>query len=413
MKIAILRVSNDILLGKKKDDISQYLLKNILEVGEVVTNIITTENHPDQIFNALTNLNCDFVIIIGETISSKNFNIKKVLCNYINCPIIKSELAINAVNAYFQKSNIPVSYDAENEYYLPQNGTLISTNSSFLQSYITNSQTTNYLFIPGDLDVATEVFNNYICQFIKQNNTIHYKTTTIKTFGIGEKDIYAILSDLIKNKYKILFLTYPDNLEVSIVIRYNENLDPIIVNDFIVKTYERLNKYIYADEETSLIKRAYDLLEVGNKKLAIAETITGGNISGSFFKQCSDQSNLLCENIVCLSDNALINRLNVSPNIIKQYGSVSVEVAYEMAAGLLDLTAADIVIVTNGLSSFNDDKKGKLCYIAVGNCDGIHVYKNTVYGSREQVVTSLTQTSFFYLIKNIKQNDLFFDKTTI
>jgi molybdopterin-biosynthesis enzyme MoeA-like protein len=174
------------------------------------------------------------------------------------------------------------SYDAENEYYLPQNGTLISTNSSFLQSYITNSQTTNYLFIPGDLDVATEVFNNYICQFIKQNNTIHYKTTTIKTFGIGEKDIYAILSDLIKNKYKILFLTYPDNLEVSIVIRYNENLDPIIVNDFIVKTYERLNKYIYADEETSLIKRAYDLLEVGNKKLAIAETITGGNISASF-----------------------------------------------------------------------------------------------------------------------------------
>ena len=250
---------------------------------------------------------------------------------------------------------------------------------------------------------------NYI---IGSNNTI-YKTTTIKTFGIGEKDIYLVLSDLIKNKYKILFFTYPNNLEVSIVIRYNQNLDESIVNDFVVKVYERLGKYIYADEETSLIKRTYELLELSKKKVAIAETITGGNISASLLKQCSDSKNLVIENMVCLSENSLIKRLNVSPNVLRSYGTVSVEIAYEMAAGLLESSEADIVVVTNGLTNFNNDKKGKLCFIAVGNSDGIHVYKNTVYGNREQVVESLTQTAFFYLIKNIKQNDLFFDKTTI
>ncbi len=117
--------------------------------------------------------------------------------------------------------------------------------------------------------------------------------------------------------------------------------------------------------------------------------------------------------MVCLSENSLIKRLNVSPNVLRSYGTVSVEIAYEMAAGLLESSEADIVVVTNGLTNFNNDKKGKLCFIAVGNSDGIHVYKNTVYGNREQVVESLTQTAFFYLIKNIKQNDLFFDKTTI
>ena len=60
-----------------------------------------------------------------------------------------------------------------------------------------------------------------------------------------------------------------------------------------------------------------------------------------------------------------------------------------------------------------NEKVGKLCYIAVGNIDGIHVYKNTLFGTREQIIDSLTQTAFFYLIKNIKQNDLFFDKTTV
>ena len=413
MKIAILRVSNDILLGKQKDEISQYLLRNILEIGEVVNKVITTENHPDQIFNALNDLNCDLVIVIGEALSSKNFNIKKSICNFINSAIIKSDQATNFVNAYFQKSNIPISFEAENEYYMPEYAKLISTTSSFLQAYTVTNNNTNYLFIPGELEVATEVFNNYLKNYIIGSNNTIYKTTTIKTFGIGEKDIYLVLSDLIKNKYKILFFTYPNNLEVSIVIRYNQNLDESIVNDFVVKVYERLGKYIYADEETSLIKRTYELLELSKKKVAIAETITGGNISASLLKQCSDSKNLVIENMVCLSENSLIKRLNVSPNVLRSYGTVSVEIAYEMAAGLLESSEADIVVVTNGLTNFNNDKKGKLCFIAVGNSDGIHVYKNTVYGNREQVVESLTQTAFFYLIKNIKQNDLFFDKTTI
>ena len=414
MKIAILRVSNDILLGKRKDEISQYLLKNILEIGEVVSTVITTENHPDKIMGALTELKADFVIVVGENNCSKNFNIKKTICNFTNNAIIKSDQAINAVNAYFQKANIPNSFESENEFYLPQNALIVPTSKSFLQSYVINFNNVTYLFIPGELDVTTEVFKNFISTHVTNNIITKYKTTTIKTFGINENDIYTILSDLIKNKYKILFFTYPNNLEVSIVMRYNQNLDEQIINEFIVKVYERLGKFIYADEETSLIKRAYDLLEIGNKKVAIAETITGGNISASFFKQCEDNKNLLIENMVCLNENSLVKRLNVSPNVLKQYGTVSVEIAYEMAAGLLESSGADIVVITNGSVNFNaNEKKGKLCFIAVGNSDGIHVYKNTVYGNREQVVTSLTQTAFFYLIKNIKQNDLFFDKTTI
>ena len=152
---------------------------------------------------------------------------------------------------------------------------------------------------------------------------------------------------------------------------------------------------------------------ISNRKLSIAETMTGGNISSTLIKQCPKLTNLIKENIVCINDNSLISRLKVSPTILNQYGRVSVEVAYEMAAGLLE-TSGDLVLVTCGDIDYEDnDKVGKLCYIAVGDTDGIHVYKNVLYGTREQVIDSLTQTAFYYLIKNIKQNDLFFDKTTV
>ena len=414
MKTSILRISNEIMLGKKQDEISQYLLKNCLEVGEIISCVNICENHPDHITKQIENSDADFLIVVGENISSRNFNIKKTIANITGTNIVKNNFAENTVRAYYQESNIPVLFDSENEFYLPENAELLPIKISALQSFILKTEQKTFLFIPGELDIAKFVFENYLKNIIKQNIVTKYKTTTIKTFGISEKDIYSILSDLIKNKYKILFLTYPNNLEVSIVIRYNENIDPEIINDVIYKVYERLNKYIYAEEEVTIAKRALDLLKIGNKKLAIAETITGGNISTSLIKQCDNCQQNLVESIVASNQTSLINRLKVSPSILNQYGEVSVEVAYEMAAGLLETSNADIVLTTSGKIDYEDNSKvGKICFIAVGNVDGIHVYKNTLYGTREQVIESLTQTAFYYLIKNIKQNDLFFDKTTV
>ncbi len=414
MKTSILRISNDILLGKKQDEISQYLLKNCLATGEIISCVNICENHPDQITKQINNIDSDFIIVVGENISSRNFTIKKAIASFANLHIVKNNFAESTVKAYYAEANIPVLYDSENEFYLPESAELLPVKISALQSFICSTPSRTFLFIPGELDIAKYIFKNYLKNIIKENLITKYKTTTIKTFGISEKDIYSILSDLIKNKYKILFLTYPNNLEVSIVIRYNENLDKEIINDLIYKVYERLNKYIYAEEEVTIVTRALDLLKVNHKTLAIAETVTGGNISTNLIKQSSNLKNVLIENIVATDISSLINRLKVSPAILKQYSEVSVEVAYEMAAGLLETSNADIVLTTCGLTDFNnDDKEGKVCFIAVGNIDGIHVYKNTLYGTREQVIDSLTQTAFFYLIKNIKQNDLFFDKTTV
>lgn len=414
MKTSILRISNDILLGKKQDNLSQYLLKNCLEIGEIISCVNTCENHPEQITKQISNSESDFIIVIGENISSRNANIKKTIASIVGQEFIKNNLAESTVKAFYAESNIPVLFDSENEYYLPSGANLLPVTISALQSFIVTGNNKTFVFIPGELDVVKYVFTNYLKDLIKQNLSTKYTTTTIKTFGISEKDIYSILSDLVKNKYKILFLTYPNNLEVSIVIRYNETLEPEIINDIIYKVYERLNKYIYAEEEVTIVQRAVDLLNIGSRKLAVAETITGGNISTNLIKQCNNISNTLIESLILTNKESLTSRLKVSPVILNQYSIASVEVAYEMAAGLLETSNADLVLTTSGLIDYaENDKIGKLCYIAVGNSDGIHVYKNVLYGTREQVIDSLTQTAFFYLIKNIKQNDLFFDKTTV
>jgi molybdopterin-biosynthesis enzyme MoeA-like protein len=188
MKTSILRISNDILLGKKQDNISQYLLKNCLQIGEIISCVNTCENHPEQITKQLNNSDSDFIIIVGENISSRNANIKKTLANILNDNLVKNDLAESTVKAYYQQSNIPVLYDSKNEFYLPSRAELWPLNLSPLQSFIMSNGSKTFVFIPGELDVAKYVFETYLENIIKQNLTTRYKTTTIKTFGISEKE---------------------------------------------------------------------------------------------------------------------------------------------------------------------------------------------------------------------------------
>lgn len=412
MKVSCIRVSTDLLIGKKHDTIISFLAKNFLGIGVVVNNLITTQNNPENIFNALKFSDTETIFIVGESSSGKNHNIKKTLSQYLNLPLEKNEQCMHAVAAYYKNHNSPILVESENEYYLPKGAMPLSSKHSQLQGFIVNNGKT-YIFLPDDLNVVKEIYEQYLKAMLQENNQIKYKTLTVKTFGIYEKDIYSILSDLVKNIYKILFITYPSDLEVTLLIRYNEALDSEIVRNFTARVFERLNKYIYADEDVTLSMRVQDLLNINNKTLAIAEAVTGGTIASVLTKECNNVNNFLKSAVVCPSAESKVKLLGVNKSILERYGEVSIETVYEMAAALLELTGAHYVVCTTGIYETKDQNDKRTTFIAVGDMDGIHVYKNTFIGSKESVIDNITQTSLYYLIKNIKQNDLFLNQTTI
>ena len=76
---------------------------------------------------------------------------------------------------------------------------------------------------------------------------------------------------------------------------------------------------------------------------------------------------------------------------------------------MLEKNNSGMVLVTCG----DIDSENHICYIAVGDSDGIHVYKNTCLGTRDQIIETVSKCAVFYLIKKLKQNDLFFNKIRV
>ena len=98
----------------------------------------------------------------------------------------------------------------------------------------------------------------------------------------------------------------------------------------------------------------------------------------------------------------ILKTLPIDNNIISEYGEYSVNTIYELSNELLDRSNADLVLFTLG------DKNEDICYMCVGDIDGIHVYKNKINIKDDKMIENLTKTAIFYLIRKLKQNNLQF-----
>jgi len=220
-------------------------------------------------------------------------------------------------------------------------------------------------------------------------------------FGKSVDQVKSILSDLIENKSKIKFDFFQVEIGVFVIIRIPAKVENIVKDDILNKTFCRLQDAIY-NTDTPLINQVAILLKQKNLKIAVAESYTAGGIA---VELCSIEgaSQYFCESVVCYSEDSKQKRLSVTSSALYEYGAVSQEVAYQMAADLLVKNPEyDIAIATTGYASAHTidgvDVTGN-CFLAIGTREGIHVWPQKFVGTREQITQKGIQHAIFVLYK--------------
>ena len=97
------------------------------------------------------------------------------------------------------------------------------------------------------------------------------------------------------------------------------------------------------------IKKVIDVFSLKDISIAFAESCTGGYIC-HMFTNISGASNIFDRGIICYSNQAKINLLNVDIKSIEQYGAVSEIVAKELAFNVRVLSNVDIGIGITGIA---------------------------------------------------------------
>lgn len=398
MKIACIGINNNLINSSEQIKIINFITKKLYEIGESVSLISYFDNN----YNALKdiyNSKYDMIFVIGTQSSIYNHNIKDNLARIFGDKLVNNEASYTALKYYCNVNNIVFSVQEETEVELPENSIPLCDKNYYYNGFMYHYNQSYTIYLPDILDFVETNYYQYILPLINDLISIKKEYVAFKCFGILEKDIRNILSEYM-NSQDIDIQIISDNLDSAIYIRYDSNVNHSYIQNKISDICSVLNKYIYSTEDRDIYQVAVDMLKLQNKKIAISETITLGEVTQKL-SLCNPD--IIAHSFVYNNYDNIISSTGIDKKVIDKFGKFSVNSVYELTNSILSNYNCDL-----GLFLLSDINKKDICYIAVGDLDGIHVYKNKLSGSTVQIIETLSKTAIFYLIKKLKQNDLHF-----
>mgnify|MGYP001637470782 CR=1 FL=1 len=291
---------------------------------------------------------------------------------------------------------------------LPEGSTVIPNFSGIFQGFLAEGDYTVTL-LPNEPAAFGAMCVNYILPYFEKKYKIRYDRITLKLFGVKKGELEPVLREAQKiAKNKIGYNTEYRYGDVRLNLVYDNNTPKMLADDAVRHIVSTFRERIYAEEDFSLEKCLFDLLSMHRKKISFAESFTGGRLAAALIT-VPGASEVLNEGVTAYSNRAKVRRLNVKEETLKEFGAVSSQTAFQMAAGLLEDPETDIAVSTTGLAGPKSDDSKKpvgLAYIAVGGRSGIHVHKMNFSGNREEITETAKNTALLYAIAYIREGGL-------
>ena len=209
------------------------------------------------------------------------------------------------------------------------------------------------------------MFSQFILPSIikKMKETIFSKT--LRTTGIPEPKLFDFIKswdNIDKNKIGY----YPSIYGVDIKI---SNRNPEEINLFVDWIYENFKNDIYAENNTSIEDNIVNYCIKKDKKLAVAESCTGGLI-GDRITNIPGSSEIFNGGVIVYSNDSKVNILGVDIKTIDQFGAVSENTAKDMAENVKNMFNSSFGLSVTGIagpSGGSEEKPVGLVYIGLAS----------------------------------------------
>jgi nicotinamide-nucleotide amidase len=149
----------------------------------------------------------------------------------------------------------------------------------------------------------------------------------------------------------------------------------------------------------SLEKEVVDLFEKHKLTLGIVESATGGLIS-HLVTNVPGSSDFYKGSVTAYANETKVKVIGVKAGTLRKYGSVSPQVAEEMALGGRKVLGVDICLADTGIAGPGGATPGKavgLFYIGLAHKDGAFSRKHEFHGGRAQNKQSAAEAALGWL----------------
>lgn len=397
MKAEIITVGTEILLGDIVNTNSQFLAKELASIGVEVYYQETVGDNETRLLNLLEEAfkRSDIVITTGGLGPTNDDITKEIAAKYFNQELVFYSDLWENIKSYFEKLGLKPIENNKKQAYFPKDCIILDNPNGTASGVISKKENKMIILLPGPPKEMIPMFNNSVKSYLQSLTDYKLVSKTLRFIGIGESELEEKLIDIINSQSNPTIAPYAKENEVTLRITAKSK-DDEKANDLIKsieeKIKDRVGKYIYGYDDTTLEETVAKLLVKNNMTIAVSESCTGGMVSSKLIDYPGISQSFI-EGCVTYSNEAKMNRLGVKKETLDKYGAVSSETAIEMAVGIAKNLNTNIGLSTTGVAGpggGTDEKPVGLVYIGIYINGDVKVKKCNFSGSRDKIRSRAT-----------------------
>lgn len=223
---------------------------------------------------------------------------------------------------------------------------------------------------------------------------------TIMTYGIPESALAKLIEEWEDNLPDDMHLAYLPNQLTGVRLRLSiyggiREEEEARINAQIELLKPILGTSMYSDHDDTLEGCIGRILSENGKTLSVAESCTGGNISG-MMTSIPGSSGYYLGSVTSYANSVKTNVLGVPEAVIADHGAVSSECVAAMAEGVRRLTGSDFSVATSGIAGpggGSDEKPVGLVWVGVSSEKGTETYSFRFRHDRKRNIERFTASA--------------------
>lgn len=408
MKCEIIAVGTEVILGDILNSNSQYLAKELANLGIDVYYHEAVGDNKERILECFKKSldRSDMIITTGGLGPTKDDMTKELAAEFFDMKMCLHEESLQKIKDYFKRMGREFVKSNEKQAYFPKEAIILDNENGTAPGAIFEKDNKTIIVLPGPPKEMEPMFQNHVKKYLEKRTGDTIVSEVLRVFGIGESSAEKKLQDLIDNGKNPTIAPYAKEGEVIFRITAkakNEEEARKLINPIKEEVCNRLGDAVYNTGDTTLQDTVSEMLVNKNMTIGVSESCTGGLLSSKLIEY-PGISKVFLEGAVTYSNEAKMRTLSVKKETLEKFGAVSHETAREMAEGIAKRTGARIGISTTGIAGptgGTEDRPVGLVYFGIYVDGKVKSYKHIFTGDRNSVRNRASMTALDIIRKSL------------
>jgi nicotinamide-nucleotide amidase len=405
MDAAIVAIGSELTTGRTTDTNSSWLQRRLVALGVRCACVLVCPDDVPMMKDALAyaSKRARAVIVTGGLGPTDDDLTRRAVAELAGVPLELHPPSLARIEAMFARFGRPMSPTNRRQAELPRGADVLENEWGTAPGFAIDLGEARLFAVPGVPREMKAMWERHLEPGLARLAGVVPGSTVeraLLTCQIAESALGERTADLVAGDpgAEIMWNVNDEQgtINVTFIVRGEPAAARARADALVVQARERLGRKICAEGPITLPQRVVELLLAKNRTLAVAESCTGGRIS-SWLTAVPGVSRSLLEGLVVYSNESKTRRANVPPELIRDHGAVSPEVAQALALGAKATSGADYGIGVTGIAGpdgGSPEKPVGLVWFAVaGPGEKVETVMRRLPGDRNRIQTLATSTA--------------------